>query len=122
MVVSSANGRELAERGVEVGAAAVGGDRELVHPRAERVARARVERAEDLVELDRRRDLARGSAPPSGSFGGRRPAGRQLDVGLAEQRLLAQHRAGVARQRRVALVELDRRVATGPSAGRGRSS
>ena len=37
-------------------------------------------------------------------------AGRQLDVRLAEQRLRAQDRARVSRDRRVALVELDRRV------------
>ena len=50
------------------------------------------------------------SLPPSGIVRRRRAAGRQLDVGLAEQRLLAQDRPRVRRQRRVARVELDHDV------------
>ena len=46
---------ELADRGVEVGAAAPERDRRLLHPALERQPRRRVEGAEDLVELDRAR-------------------------------------------------------------------
>ena len=53
---------------------------------------------------------ASGSVPPSGSVGALAVAGGQLDVGLAEQRLLAQDRPGVVGDRRVLAVELDRRV------------
>ena len=49
------------------------------------------------------------SWPPSGSCRLLAVAGRQLDVGLAEQRLLAQDRPRVGGDRRVGVVELDRR-------------
>ena len=48
--------------------------------------------------------------PPSGSGSASLRARRQLDVGLAEQRLLAQDRLRVGGDRRVGGVELDRRL------------
>ena len=70
----------------------------------------RVERVEDLVELDRPLHLRVGEHPAVGDRArGARMAGRELDERLAEQRLLAQDRAGVLRDRGVAGVDLDRR-------------
>ncbi len=54
----------------------------------------------------------RGSDPPSGSLRAERVTGRELDVGLAQQRLLAQDGPGIGRHRRVLGRELhgDQRV------------
>ena len=87
--------REVAERGVEVRAAALDPLRERLLPDLERLARPRVERAEDLVQLDGRRHLRVGQRAVLGQQCRALVAGRQLDVGLAEQRLLAQDRARV---------------------------
>ena len=72
-------------------------DPALLHPRRERAPRHRVERREDLVELDRRRDLRLRDRPAVRQLGAVLRARRELDVGLAEQRLLAQDRARVRR-------------------------
>ncbi len=89
---------QVAERVVEV--AARGRDPpspSALLPRAERLARVGIECVEDLVELDRVGDL-RGwpGARPRRASGASREPSRQLDVGLAQQRLLAQRRARVA--------------------------
>ena len=115
--------REVAERVVDVAAPRPATTRACVCIQVwNACARLGVERAEDLVELDGRRDLrARQRARRRGSCCAPCVPGRQLDVGLAEQRLLAQDRLRVGRDRRVLGVELDRRRATGRSR-RARSS
>jgi hypothetical protein len=119
---------EVADRVVEVEAAAADRDRRPLLPLLEGRAGLRVEGVEDLVDLglvldpaDRERaslgdrvDVAR---PRLGSRGGRaerdtggrlRPRARgELDVGLAEQGLLAQDRSRVARDRRELGLDLD---------------
>ena len=98
---------EVAERVVEV--APVVGDRGRLrlHPVLERRAGLRVEGAQDLVELDRVRHLRGGQRAALRDRLGGVAARRQLHVGLAQQRLLAQDRARVRRQRRVARAQLD---------------
>ena len=81
--------------------------RQALQELLERLARRLVDRAQDLVELDRRLTCAWSSSRRRAA----RPrlvAGRQLDVGLAEQRLQPQDRAGVARDRRVLRLDLHR--------------
>ena len=67
--------------------------------RSRRVARR--ERADDLVELGRRLDLRVRQPAALGDLRRAARARRQLHVGLAQQRLRAQDRPRVARQRRV---------------------
>jgi hypothetical protein len=99
---------EVAERVGDVARAPAQGLRLRLHPRLERAPGVGVERAEDLVELDGRRHLAhRQPAVLGHGPRARGVARRQLDVRLAQQRLLAQDRPRVARHRRVALLELD---------------
>ena len=133
---------EVAEGVVQVEAAAVDRDRRVLHPGLERLPGLLVEALEDLVDLglildlglgemaalrDRlRRVAARELADVDGArtglgVAGRLvgldlAAGRDLDVGLAEQRLLAQDRLRVGGDRRVLRVDLDRRA--GRVAGR----
>jgi hypothetical protein len=66
-----------------------------------------VEDPQDLVELDRLVDLGLGQRRVLGQ--GRHPgrSGRELDVGLPEQRRLAQDGLGVGGDRGVLLLELD---------------
>src|SRR5690606_27074971 len=76
---------EVRERRAEILPAAVGDRRgQLGLPAAERLPRLRVERLEQLVELDRRADARLGEAAAVGDLLAAAPAGRQLDVGLAE--------------------------------------
>ena len=63
-----------------------------------------------------------GSVPPSASIAAAAIARRELHVGLAEQRLLAQDRLGVLRDRRVLVVELDHRGGQPGLRGRAPSS
>ena len=109
-LVCSGERVELADRGGEVGAAALEGGRRLLHPDLEVRAGLGVEGAEDLVELDRVGHLGRGNVAALGELRARAVARGQLDVGLAEQRLLAEDRLGVRRDRRVLGVDRDRRV------------
>ena len=102
---------EVAEGVVKVlAAAAVDRRRGLLHPLTERLPRLRVERPEDLVELDGGLHLAVGELAAVGQH--RRAAaalaGRQLHVGLSEQRLLPQDRLRVLGHRGVALAHVDR--------------
>ena len=90
--MSSANGAELPNASLRSCAAALEACAELLHPHLEGVARARVEGAEDLVELDGRRHLRRPAAARPRGASRRSGARRQLDVRLAQQRLLAQDR------------------------------
>ena len=104
------SGVELGERGGE--RLALAGDRRgaFLHPFLEGGAGPLVEGAEDLVELHRfghvgpRQAVAvvQGRAVPV--------AGRQFDVGLAEQRLRPQDRPRAPRQRRVLVFDVDRRL------------
>ena len=80
----------------------------LLHPDLERGPRVAVERAVDLVELHGRRDLRLGERAAVGERLGVRAPRRELDVGLAQQRLLAQDRARVRGHRRVPRLQLDR--------------
>jgi hypothetical protein len=103
-------GPEVAERVVEVLPVAADGGGLVGHPRLEGRPGRLVERAQDLVELDGLRHVALGQ-PAVLRHGLRRlRARRELDVGLAQQRLLAQDRVGVGRDRRVLVLELDRHV------------
>jgi len=71
--------------------------RELLLPALERAPRLRVERREDLVELHGARHPRVGQRAAVPDRPGTAPVPRcELDVGLAEQRLLAQDRARVA--------------------------
>ena len=103
-------GGQVAQRVVEVAPAA--GDRlgEVLLPALEALARLGVERLEDLVELDR---LGHARVAEEAAVGHRARralvARRHLDVGLAQQRLLAQDRARVLGDRRVLAGDLDRR-------------
>jgi hypothetical protein len=103
-------GGEVAQRVVEVAPAAGDGLGQVLLPGAEARARLGVECLEDLVELD---GLAHARVGQEAAVGhGARlalVAGRELDVGLAQQRLLAQDRVGVAGDRRELARELDRR-------------
>ena len=102
---------EAGERQRQVVAAAAQRRRLALHPGLERVAGRVVEGPEDLVELDRVGDLRLGQGPALRDRARRlartgpsrtRPSRRgQLDVGLAEEGLLSQHRPGVHRDRRV---------------------
>ena len=99
---------EVAERVVEV--APVAADRRAPAP----ASRSGTPRACPGRTCGRSRRAARcrrpatsASAPPSATGGASAAARRELDVGLAEQRLLAQDRARVGGQRRVLGVELD---------------
>src|SRR4051812_23892167 len=99
---------EVAERVVEVlGRRALHLQAGLLHPVAERRLRLRVEDAQDLVELDRRLHLGVRQDRVVGQRPGRGMPRRQLDEGLAQQCLLAQDRARVLRQRRVAMVDVE---------------
>src|SRR5258705_13651178 len=73
----------------------------------ESLARARVERLEDLVELDGRLHLSVSQPPAVLQTRALRRARGQLDVGLPEQCLLAQSRARVAVDWDVLVVKLD---------------
>jgi hypothetical protein len=81
---------ELGDRRGQVRPLAVQRGGRSLHPHLERVASARVEGAEDLVELDRIRDLSLGQGAALGQAGPLLVPRRQLDEGLAEQGLLAQ--------------------------------
>ena len=76
--------------------------------RLEALARLRIERLEDLVELHR---LGHARVAEEAAVGHRARRAlvtrRHLDVGLAQQRLLAQDGAGVLGDRRVLAVELE---------------
>ena len=100
---------ERRDRDREVLAAALEGNRSALHPLLERGTGLGVEGAEDLVELDRLRDLRLGKRVALGQRRRRVAAGGQLDVGLPEQRLLTEHRPRVVGDRRVLRIELDRR-------------
>ena len=102
-------GSSSPERVGEGLAAAVDRERRVLHPGAEGGAGLRVEGAEDLVELHGLGDLGVGERAAVGDPGAVAAARGQLDVGLAEQRLGAQGRAGVGGQRRVGVVDVDRR-------------
>ncbi len=69
----------------------------------------RVEGAEDLVELHRFGDVCLGNGAAVGQLRAVARAGGEFDVGLAEQRLGAQDRPGRLGQRRVLVVDVDRR-------------
>ena len=99
---------QVAEREVEVLALAADRLRRLRDPVAEGLLRLRVEDPQDLVELHRRLDLRAAQRGAVAERAVLAVAGRQLDVGLAEQRLLAQDRARVARDRRVLRVDVER--------------
>ena len=101
--------RQAAERLVQPLAPGPDGAALLVEVVRERRPGLGVERAEDLVELDRRGDLGLRQATAVGQLRPRAVARGELDVGLAEQGLLAQDRPRVARQRGVVGVELERR-------------
>ena len=94
---------EVAERVVEVAPAAVDRLRLRLHPDLERRARASG-RTRGRSRRARRsaRPATSRSVPPSGIGLALGVPGRELDVGLAQQRLLAQDRPRVRRQRRVA--------------------
>ena len=143
---------EVAEGVVQVEAAAVDRDPRVLHPGLERLPGLLVEALEDLVDLGLILDLSLGemaafrdrlrrvaareladvdgpglSLDVAGRLVGLGPgAARELDVGLAEQRLLAQDRLRVRGDRRVLRVDLDRRRgsccrSTGPSGIRCRA-
>ena len=104
--------RQVAERVGDVLPAALRGQRRAA------ASRSGTPRASSRRRRGRSRRARRSATPaPAGSvpFSATVPAlvraRRQLDVGLAEQRLLAQDRPRVLRDRRVLGVELDRRVA-----------
>ena len=96
-LASSAKGSRLPIARRDVGAAAVERDRRLLHPGLEGGAGGLVEGAEDLVELHRVGDLGRRQRAVLGQLSGRRVALGQLDVGLAEQRLLTAGSPGCPR-------------------------
>jgi hypothetical protein len=100
-------GLEVGDRGGEVGPPARGGDRELLHPGLERRPCPGVEGPEDLVELHRGLDLCPGQGSVLRQLRSVAVSLGELDVGLAQQRLLPQHRPGVGRDRRVAAVDLE---------------
>ena len=100
---------QVAEREVEVLAGAAPDRlRRFRHPLAERGLGRVVERAQDLVELDRRLDLAVVEEGPIGQLARAPVPRRELHVGLAQQRLLAQDRARVPRDRGVLAVDVER--------------
>ena len=100
---------ELAERVGEALALAVDRHRRFLHPGLEGGAGFGVEGAEDLVELDRFGDVGLGQGAAVGQLGPVGVAGGEFDVGLPEQRLGAQDRPRRLRQRRVLVVDVDRR-------------
>ena len=127
---------DVAEGVVQVEAPAVDRDRRVLHPELEGLAGLLVEGVEDLVDLDLLGDLgalevaalldrrrrvvaaicrrrscrtARWRRPPVLALRVDLGAGGELDVGLAQQRLLAQDRLRVRGDRRVLRVDLDRR-------------
>ena len=103
---------QVADRRREVGAAVTQRDRDVLLPGLERRPRRLVERTEDLVQLDGVRDLRPRQLAPLRQGVLRQRAGvlgarGELDVGLPQQRLLAQDRAGVVGDRRVPLIDLE---------------
>ena len=81
----------------------------VLHPFLEGGPGARVEGAEDLVDLDRLGDVGGRQRAAVLELRAVAVAGRQFDVGLGEQRLGAQDRPRVLRDRRVLVVDVDRR-------------
>ncbi len=101
---------ELGE-GVGEGLAAAGDrDRAFLHPFLEGRARARVEGAEDLIELSRFGDVGTCQRAAVGQLRPICVARGQFDVGLAEQGLGAQDRPRAPRDRRVLVFDVDRRL------------
>ena len=100
---------EVAERVAQVLASVTLRDRavQLLDPVLERLTRLWVECREDLVELGGALDPRVRQPATVRQHAGAPVPRRQLDVGLAEQRLLAQDRVGVLRDRRVRRVQLD---------------
>jgi hypothetical protein len=82
--------------------------RRLFDPLLERRPRGLVERGEDLVELDRLLHLRARDRAAVRQVALVRVTRRQLRVGLAEQRLLAQDELRVLRDRRVLRVDVER--------------
>ena len=103
-------GLQAADRGRDVIPSAFESGRLRLHPLLEGHPRRLVEGPEDLVDLNRLRDLRRREGPVLFQRLRFLGAGRELDVRLAQERLLAERRLGVRRDRRVGGVELDRRL------------
>jgi hypothetical protein len=107
---------QVAEGVVEVLAVAVDRARGLLDESLEGASRRLVEGPDHLVDLDRLLDAGALERGTVGELRRLRRSLRQLDVDLPQQRLLAQHRARVRRDRRELGVDLhlDQRPACRP--------